>query len=214
MKGWRKQRVHVLCVVLYCSLEVFVPLCFFWSLLFKCLESIFNLSHPLPSFPPFVRAMVPKMVVRKQCSLGGKQRLNLWFACGTFIRLLVLSCCGCDALSSLHISIHVSSFLLCLVACILQGFQTITVSHCYVTPSTLKAVVGVRCTTGMRGVSHVSDCPQLSHSVHEVTTRNVFSTEFRVLHITWRHLLRTLMKFGFVIVTINGLCTLLLSKGK
>lgn len=102
---------HSCCVALW---EYLCPYVFLWSSLFKCLEGIFSLCHPLPSFLPFVRAMVPKMVVRKQCSLEGKQRLKLWFACSTFIRLPVLSCCGCDALSLLHTSIHVSFFLLSL----------------------------------------------------------------------------------------------------
>lgn len=122
-------------------------------------KHLLSLSPFAPPFPPFVRAMVPKMVARKQCSLGGKQRLNLWFACSTFISLPVLSCCGCDALSSFRISIHVSFFLLSLVACILQSFQTVTVSCCYITTPALKAVPGVHCTTGMCGVSHVWDCP-------------------------------------------------------
>lgn len=141
-------------------------------------KHLLSFSSFAPPFPPFVRAMVPKMVARKQCSLGGKQRLNLWFACSTFISLPVLSCCGCYALSSLHISIHVSFFLLSLVACILQSFQTVSfmllrhnsrpqgcswcaLHHWY-----------VRCRPCL-------EFPRLLHSLPEVITRKVFSTEFR-----------------------------------
>lgn len=52
VKGWWKQRVHV---PTSCFVALWKYLClyvFLWSLLFKCPESIFSLSHPLPLLSP------------------------------------------------------------------------------------------------------------------------------------------------------------------
>lgn len=154
------------------------PYVFLWSLLFKCPESIFSLSHPLPLLSPHLCVRWCQRWWRENSAHWEENSVSIWFACSTFISLPVLSCCGCDALSSLHISIHVSFFLLSLVACILQSFQTVSfmllrhnsrpqgcswcaLHHWY-----------VRCQPRL-------GLPRLLHSLQEVITRKVFSTEFR-----------------------------------